>query len=313
MSVAADIGPRTGIGRQSRRRKVKLAPYLFISPFYLLFLAFGLLPILFSLAVSLYDWRGTQQATFTGLSNYQVLFHDADFFAALTNTIIVWLGSTVPMIFLALAFASILNSQRLRLRGLFRTIYFLPVVTSLVVTGLIFSVLFSTSYGLVNDVLQLFGIQPIDFLGDPAWMKPALILALLWRWTGNDMVIMLAGLQSIPGDIYEAARIDGASSIQSFWRITVPLMRPVILFDFIITTIGSFNLFEEPYVLFGGPGGNIGGTDNAGLVTGTLIYQNSFVYFNFGYGAAIAWIVALIIFVLSMLQLRVGSRNEVEA
>src|SRR5207248_6798417 len=105
MSVAADIGPRTGVGRRSRRRKLKLAPYLFISPFYLLFLAFGLLPIVFSLAVSLYDWRGTQQATFTGLSNYQVLFHDADFFAPLTNTVVVWLGSTVPMIFLALVFA----------------------------------------------------------------------------------------------------------------------------------------------------------------------------------------------------------------
>jgi cellobiose transport system permease protein len=304
------LAARTGLRRKQspRRSRFKIAPYLFISPFYLIFLAFGLVPIVLSLGVSLFDWQGVAEANFIGLSNFTVLLRDPDFLTALKNTVIVWLGSTVPMVFLALIFASILNSTLVRLRSVFRTIYFLPVVTSLVVTGLIFSLLFSTSYGLVNDVLQLFGIHPINFLSDPTWMKPTLILALLWRWTGNDMVIMLAGLQSIPSDIYEAARVDGATGIQSFWRITVPLMRPIIVFDFIISTIAAFNLFEEPYVLFGGSAGNIGGTENAGLVTGTLIYQNSFVYFNFGYGAAIAWVVALIIFVLSMLQLKLGNR-----
>lgn len=308
MAVAARTGAPSQSRRRSGRRWVKFAPYLFISPFYLLFLAFGLLPIVFSLAVSLFNWQGVAQAQFTGLTNYRVLLQDPDFLTALGNTVIVWLGSTVPMIFLALAFAAILNAQRLRLRGFFRTVYFLPVVTSLVVTGLIFSVLFDTSYGFVNDILRAAHLGPIAFLSDPNWMKPTLIMALLWRWTGNDMVIMLAGLQSIPGDIYEAAKVDGATGVQSFWRITVPLMRPIILFDFIISTIGAFNLFEEPYVLFGGSAGNIGGTENAGLVTGTLIYQNSFVYFNFGYGAAIAWVVALIIFALSMVQLKLGNR-----
>jgi lactose/L-arabinose transport system permease protein len=143
-------------------------------------------------------------------------------------------------------------------------------------------------------------------LADPTWMKPVLIIALLWRWTGNDMVIMLAGLQSIPGDLYEAARVDGASGPQMFWHITVPLMRPVILFDAIISTIGTFNLFAEPFVLFG----QNGGPGQAGMVTGTLLYQNAFVYFKFGYGAALAWVLALIIFVLSMLQLKLGSREE---
>jgi ABC-type sugar transport system permease subunit len=142
-------------------------------------------------------------------------------------------------------------------------------------------------------------------LADPTWMKPVLILALLWRWTGNDMVIMLAGLQSIPGDLYEAARVDGASGPQMFWHITVPLMRPVILFDAIISTIGTFNLFAEPFVLFG----QDGGIGQAGMVTGTLLYLNSFVYFKFGYGAALAWVLALIIFVLSMMQLKLGSRE----
>jgi lactose/L-arabinose transport system permease protein len=164
------------------------------------------------------------------------------------------------------------------------------------------------SFGLVNSALTVLGIAPINWLNDPAWMKAILILALLWRWTGNDMVIMLAGLQSIPGDLYEAARVDGATDVQSFWHITIPLMRPVILFDAIISTIGTFNLFAEPYVLFGGASGG-GGMGQAALVTGTFLYQNSFRYFKFGYASAIAWVLAAIIFALSMLQLKLGSRD----
>jgi lactose/L-arabinose transport system permease protein len=174
-----------------------------------------------------------------------------------------------------------------------------------VITGLVFKFLFNPSFGLVNRLLEPLGIAPGNMLADPTWMKPVLIIALLWRWTGNDMVIMLAGLQSIPGDLYEAARVDGASGPQMFWHITVPLMRPVILFDAIISTIGTFNLFAEPFVLFG----QNGGPGQAGMVTGTLLYQNAFVYFKFGYGAALAWVLALIIFVLSMLQLKLGSRE----
>jgi cellobiose transport system permease protein len=283
----------------------RAAPYVFVSPFYLIFLAFGLLPIVFSLGVSLYDWRGTTPGTYVGLTNYQVLLHDPAFYKALRNTVVVWLGSVPPMIVLALVFAVLLNSQQVRFRGFFRTVYFLPVVTSLVITGLIFKFLFNPTFGLANRLLEPFGIASTNMLADPTWMKPVLILALLWRWTGNDMVIMLAGLQSIPGDLYEAARVDGASGPQMFWHITVPLMRPVILFDAIISTIGTFNLFAEPFVLFG----QDGGIGQAGLVTGTLLYQNAFVYFKFGYGAALAWVLALIIFVLSMIQLRLGSRE----
>ena len=281
------------------------APYVFISPFYLIFLAFGLLPIVFSLGVSLYDWRGMTPGAFVGLNNYQVLLHDPAFLRRSGTRSIVWLGSVPPMILLALIFAVLLNSQRVRFRGVFRTIYFLPVVTSLVITGLIFKFLFNPTFGLINCVLAPLGIAPINLLADPNWVKPVLIMALLWRWTGNDMVIMLAGLQSIPDDLYEAARVDGASGPQMFWHITVPLMRPVILFDAIISTIGTFNLFAEPFVLFG----QDGGIGQAGLVTGTLLYQNAFVYFKFGYGAALAWVLAVIIFVLSMLQLKLGSRE----
>jgi cellobiose transport system permease protein len=305
MALALPALARWETARPRDRWWRRAAPYVFVSPFYLIFLAFGLLPIVFSLGVSLYDWRGTTPGAYVGPTNYQVLLQDPAFYKALRNTVFVWLGSVPPMIVLALVFAVLLNSQRVRFRGFFRTVYFLPVVTSLVITGLIFKFLFNPNFGLANRLLEPFGMASTNMLADPTWMKPVLILALLWRWTGNDMVIMLAGLQSIPGDLYEAARVDGASGPQMFWHITVPLMRPVILFDAIISTIGTFNLFAEPFVLFG----QDGGIGQAGLVTGTLLYQNAFVYFKFGYGAALAWVLALIIFALSMIQLKLGSRE----
>jgi ABC-type sugar transport system permease subunit len=305
MALALPTLARRETARPLDRWWRRAAPYVFVSPFYLIFLAFGLLPIVFSLGVSLYDWRGTTPGAYVGATNYQLLLHDPAFYTALRNTVFVWLGSVPPMILLALVFAVLLNSQRVRFRGFFRTVYFLPVVTSLVITGLIFKFLFNPNFGLANRLLEPFGISSTNMLADPTWMKPVLILALLWRWTGNDMVIMLAGLQSIPGDLYEAARVDGASGPQMFWHITVPLMRPVILFDAIISTIGTFNLFAEPFVLFG----QDGGIGQAGLVTGTLLYKNAFVYFKFGYGAALAWVLALIIFTLSMIQLKLGSRE----
>ena len=304
MGVAPINWQRGALHRLDRWWRAASA-YVFIAPFYIVFLAFGLLPIVFSLGVSLYDWRGTTPGEFVGLENYRVLLQDPSLYKALWNTVVVWLGSTPAIILLALIFAVLLNSRLVRFQGLFRTIYFLPVVTSLVVTGLIFGQLFSESYGLVNGLLALVGIAPINWLNEPVWMKPALILALMWRWIGNDMVIMLAGLQAIPSDLYEAARIDGATERQAFWHITVPLMQPVILFDAILSTIGAFNLFAEPYVLFG-PGGGIA---QSGLLTGTFLYQASFLFFKFGYGASIAWVLAIIISLLSMLQMKVGSRE----
>jgi ABC-type sugar transport system permease subunit len=183
-------------------------------------------------------------------------------------------------------------------------------VTSLVITGLVFSQLFSQSFGLINALLSRIGIAPVNWLAEPGTMKPILILAMLWRWTGNDMVIMLAGLQSLPTEIFEAARVDGASDTQIFFHITLPLLRPVILFDAIISTIGTFNLFAEPYALFGGATGGVG---QAGLVTGTLLYQNAFVFARYGSGSALAWVLAAIVFVLSLLQLRVSDDAAEEA
>lgn len=285
------------------------APYAFIAPFYLVFLIFGVFPILFSLGVSVMDWRGIEPGAFIGLGNYLALFQDASFYRALWNTAVIWVGTVPPMILAAVVLAVLLNERTTLFRSLYRTVYFLPVVTSLVITGLVFGQLFSQSFGLINALLGWFGVAPINWLAEPATMKPILILAMLWRWTGNDMVIMLAGLQSIPTEIFEAARVDGASDAQIFLHITLPLLRPVILFDAIISTIGTFNLFAEPYALFGGATGGVG---QAGLVTGTLLYQNAFVFARYGYGSALAWVLAVIVFVLSLLQMRV-SDDAVEA
>jgi len=304
-SAAESLSASRAAVRRRDRWWRTVSPYVFISPFYITFLIFGLLPIGFSLVVSLTNWRGTARPQFIGLQNYATLLQDPGLPKALLNTVYVWIGSVPTMIFLALIFAVILNSRLVRGRNAFRTVYFLPQVTSLVITGLVFGQLFSTSFGLVNTVLVAVGGNAINWLADPRFMKAVLVMALVWRWVGNDMVIMLAGLNSIPGDIYEAAIVDGASGVQSFFFITVPLMRPVILFDFVITTIGIFGLFAEPFVLFG-PGG---GVKQAGLVTGTLIYQYSFQLFKFGYGAAVAWVVGVIIIFFSMLQLRLGNRE----
>jgi cellobiose transport system permease protein len=290
---------------QDRWRRA--TPYLFISPFFVIFALFGVIPILFSLAVSLTDWRGVRVGQFVGLENFVALFGDAKFLKALVNTGVIWVGSVPTMIFLAVLFAVLINSRTTLFRNLYRTVYFLPVVTSLVVTGLVFSQLFSQSYGMINNVLLAFGLKPVNWLGEPALMKLVLVLALLWRWTGNDMVIMLAGLQSIPGELFEAATVDGANERQIFFGITIPLLMPVILFDLIISTIGTFNLFGEPYALFGGPDG---GAYQGALVTGTYLYQTSFVFSKFGYGAAMTWVLALLILVLSWVQNRIGGRSE---
>ncbi len=298
------------LSRHAPLRRRDWAPYAFIAPFYLVFLVFGVFPILFSLGVSMMDWRGIDPGAFVGLGNYVALFQDASFYRALWNTAVIWVGTVPPMILAAVVLAVLLNERTTRFRSLYRTVFFLPVVTSLVITGLVFSQLFSQSFGLINALLSRIGIAPVNWLAEPGTMKPILILAMLWRWTGNDMVIMLAGLQSLPTEIFEAARVDGASDTQIFFHITLPLLRPVILFDAIISTIGTFNLFAEPYALFGGATGGVG---QAGLVTGTLLYQNAFVFARYGSSSALAWVLAAIVFVLSLLQLRVSDDAAEEA
>jgi ABC-type sugar transport system permease subunit len=284
----------------------KLAPYAFISPFYILFVVFGAFPILFSAFISLTNWEGVRPWQFVGLDNYRILFSDPSFSRSLVNIFIIALGYQPIFLLLALVFAVLLNDVSLRFRSFFRTVYFLPVVTSLVVVGLVFMMLLDPKYGLVNTALSMFCVETIHWLDDPPWMRVVVILALIWRWTGYEMIIMLAGLQAIPLDVYESAKVDGANSVQSFLHITVPLMKPVILFCVVLSTIGSFNIFDEAYVFFG----TGGGSQEAGLVPGVFLYRSAFTYFKFGYASAFAYILGAIIVFFSVIQLRLGRERQ---
>lgn len=292
--------------RPSRIRWHKLAPYLFISPFFIIFLIFGFYPIVFSGYISLHQWTGLKAPVFIGLNNYATLLKDPDFLTAMRNTILLTLISGPVTIGGGLILAVILNNKLIRFRNVFRSIFYLPLVMSLVVASQVFSLMLGNPFGLVNEFLSRIGIERISFLNQPNLTILVLVVLITWKYIGNDLVIMLAGLQSIPPELNEAALVDGASSLQIFFRITIPLMRPVILFDIVLSTISTFNIFAEPYTLFG----ITGGANQSGLVTGLLLYRTSFNFFKFGYGSAMAYIIGLIIFVLSLIQLRLGTSDS---
>jgi ABC-type sugar transport system permease subunit len=278
---------------------------LFISPFFIIFLIFGLFPIVFSGWISLNDWTGLNPPVFIGLNNYRNLLKDPDFLLALRNTVVLLLFSGPLTIGGGLLLAVILNNRLVRFRNVFRTIFYLPLVVSLIVASQVFSLLLGNPFGLFNEVLARLGFQRVSFLTEPSLAILVLVILITWKYIGNDLVIMLAGLQSIPPELGEAALVDGANARQVFWHITLPLMRPVILFDIVLSTINTFNIFAEPYTLFS----LSGGVRQSGLVTGLLLYRTSFQFFKFGYGSAMAYILGLIIFVLSLIQLRVGTRE----
>ncbi len=285
----------------------KTAPYVFISPFFVLFGIFGAFPILFAIWISFQDWKGVRAGEFVGLENYARLFTDANFHIALSNTIILGIFIIPLMVFFSLSFANLLN-QPIRGRVIYRTAYFLPVVTSLVVVGILFEFFFGSTYSPLANLFELFDLEFKGLLGNAIFIKPAILIMVLWRWVGYNMMIMLAGLQSIPYELYEAARIDGASGLQAFVHITVPLMRRVIAFAAILSTIGMFNLFDEAYMLVGPSGG----VDRAGLLMGLIIYKQAFLNFKFGYASALAYANALFIIALSFLQIFASERGAAD-
>ncbi len=285
----------------------KAAPYVFVSPFFILFAIFGAFPIVYSLYISFHDWQGLRPGEFIGLQNYRLMLGDPQFHKAMLNTFVVGLGYVPIMILLALGFATILT-RKIRFQGVYRLAYFLPVITSLVVVGIVFSFLFGSPYTPLAPLFAALGFQGASMLSNPALIKPAIVLMSLWRWTGYNMMIMLAGLQTIPEELYDAGKIDGTSGIQAFRHITVPLMSRVIAFSAILSTIGTFNLFDEVYMLVG----RTGGVGEAGLVTGLLIYRTAFQSYRFGYAASIAYAVAVVIVALSLLQMLVSERTVSE-
>ncbi|KRE46925.1 cellobiose transport system permease protein [Paenibacillus sp. V4I3] len=290
-----------------RGLKTYLAPYLMISPFYILFIVFGLFPILFSLYLAFHSWDGLGPMEFVGLRNFRnLLTDDPDFWKSVGNTFVIWFFSTLPQLFLALVVAFLLNAAFVRFKDFYRAVYFLPNITSIVAVAIIFGSFFGSQFGLINGLLQVVGLPRIEWINDPFWVKVAVSLMVIWRWTGYNAIIYLAGLQSIPHDLYEAATIDGASRKQQFFSITLPLLKPIILFTVILSTIGGMQLFTEPLILVG----NTGGATKGGLTLVLYLYNQAFGNQLFGYASAIAWMLFLIIGIFSFLNWKFVSRGE---
>lgn len=275
----------------------KIFPYLLIAPAVILFLIFTAYPIFASLILSFQTYEGGAYV-FAGLSNYARMLEDSIFWTAMGNTFIIFIFQVPIMLLLAMVLASVLNSQLLKLKGFFRVSFFLPAVTSLVAYSLLFSIMLQNN-GIINEFLGIFGISSIPWLSDPFWAKVSIILAMTWRWTGYNMVIFLAALQNIPDEMYEAASMDGAGKIRQFFSITVPNLKPIILFTGIFSTIGTLQLFDEPFNL------TKGGPADSTMTLGLYIYENGFEYFDFSYGSAIAYVVVMLVAILSFIQFKV--------
>ncbi|MEO7913649.1 MAG: sugar ABC transporter permease [Roseiflexaceae bacterium] len=288
-----------------RRHRQTLTAYLFILPGMALFLVWTLYPLVFSFVMSFAQWNLIKPSRFVGLENYARALNDPVFWLALRNTISYTLITVPGQMILGLA-AALLLDRPLRARALFRTIYYLPVVTSWVVVSLIFSYLYNGQAGLINWLLRD-GLHLIDkninWLGEPLTANLAIATLGIWKGVGWTMVIFMAGLQSIPQEIYEAAAIDGANSWQSLRRITLPLIRQTSLFILVLLTIGGFQVFISVYLMTGGK--PLHRTD----VLLTYMYSNAFEFLDLGYGSALSYLFALIVFSLSMLQIRLLRRK----
>ncbi|WP_416977363.1 carbohydrate ABC transporter permease [Streptomyces sp. T028] len=285
--------------------------YAAISPFYLLFVGFGLVPVGFSLYLSFHRWDGLGPMEWAGLSQYQYLLGDSDFWSSIGNTIVIWALATFPMIFLAMVTAVLLNSA-VRFKNAYRFAYFLPNVTSVVAIAIIFGSVFSTNFGLVNALLQAVGLDQVAWLNTPWGIKVAIATLMTWQWTGYNAIIFLAGLQTIPGELYEAARMDGAGPVQTFFRITLPMMRQVLLFVLVISTVTGLQSFSEPQVLLQNTSNDStfsGGPDHAGRTMVLYFFQQTFDNNDFGYGAAVAWGIFLVVVLFSIINWRLVQRR----
>lgn len=276
--------------------------YLFIAPFFLTFAVFGVYPFLFSVYLSFAEWKGFGPIELVGFANYERLWSDAVFWQSMLNGVIIFFLSVPPMVLLALILAVVLNSPRVRGFGIFRTIIFVPYITNMVAAGFVFRLLFEQQNGLVNIMLGAVGVPAVPWLESVWGARVALTLLILWHYLGYNMVIMLAGLQTVPREVLDAAKVDGANAVESFFYITTPMMRPVILFVVILSTMGSFNLFTEVYILTGG------GPVNATITPILDIFNQAFGNFRFGYASAMSYVYFAVILVLSLLQLRFVGR-----
>jgi lactose/L-arabinose transport system permease protein len=280
-------------------------PFLFISPFYLLFAAFAVYPIIYSVWLSLHDWRGVGPMRWVGADNYRRLLDDNLFWETMLNSLILFFIYVPLMTFLAVVLATIVNSGYLRLQGMWRALIFLPHITSMVAAGYTFRLILDTHSGAANTALGWVGLGPVAWLDDRWWARVSLGLMMIWAWLGYNTVIMLAGLQTVPPELAEAARVDGAGRVQVFCQITVPLLRPVIVFAVTLSIIGTFQMYTEPLILTNG--GPIRATQTPVME----IFNTTFQNLKFGYAAAMSYVYFAVIVIATLVQFRFVSRDQV--
>ncbi len=285
------------------------AAWWFLAPALLVLGVFFLLPVIAALALSLTDYdlyalADIRHLRFVALGNYWDLLHQKAFWSALGHTFYFVIVGVPLSLMVSLGAALLLNSPLARCKAFFRTALFAPVVTTVVAVAVVWRYILNTKYGLLNYVLGAVGIHPVDWLGDPHWAMPSIILFAVWKNFGYNMIILLAGLQAIPKDLYEAARIDGASALQQFRHITLPMLGPTLLMVGILTVSGYFQLFAEPYVMT--EGGPLQSTTSVLY----LMYNEGFKWWNFGAASAVAFLLFVIMFAVTALMLRLGRRGE---
>ncbi len=290
------------------RLSPKVAPYVFLSPFVILFAVFGIFPLGFSLYLAFQSWEptsGLDAMEFVGASNFVFALQDEWFWKSLKNTAWLAIASGVPQHLVAIPLAVFIHTSFKKLRNGVVGAYFMPYITSTVAIAILFSSLFSTDYGLINVAIKLIGqvpglgalmpMDPVDWLNDPDNIKPAVAMIVFWRYVGFNVVLYLAALQTIPGDIYEAATMDGAGRLQQFFYITLPSLKPMIFFGVTLSVIGGLQLFEEPFILTGGRGGS----DQSGMTTAIYLYRMAFDFNDFGAASAMSWLLFFLVAALT--------------
>jgi cellobiose transport system permease protein len=323
MAVMTNRHPPPTDSRESRRAAqprsrrfafhrvdTKLSPYLYIAPFFVVFGVFGLFPLLYTAYVSLTGWRVDRpgsEGKLIGFDNYVTLWHDPLFWNALKVTVFIGLISTIPQLMLALGLAHMLN-YRLRGRTLFRLGVLLPNVTSVAAVTIIFVQLFGRDYGLINWFLGLMGVDHVDFQAGTLSSWIAISVIVTWRWTGYNALIYLASMQAIPFELYETAAIDGASRWRQFWSITVPMLRPTIIFTVIVSTIGALQLFGEPLLFNPSQTPSSGGSQHQFQTLALYTYDQFWQKFKYGYGAAISWAMFIVIILIVGINLILARR-----
>lgn len=298
-------------GKQALPRYRGKAPYWFLLPYLLLTSVFLLYPLFKAAVLAFYQTNGAQSRAFVGFGNFTFLAKDPVFHRALVNTTLFMLASVCLQLPLSLGLALLLNSGKDKLKGFFRLVLFSPNLVGQVFVGILFGVLFTPRYGLINRFSQAlvgWGLEE-QWLGNPALVLPAIVLTSLWIWVGFNMIYFLAALQSVDKSLEEAARVDGARPFQVFWHVTLPAMRPVLVFVVVTSIVGSYQLFELPLALL--PQSNGAGPDNSGLTVITYLNNVAFNGGDLGLGSAVGWVVAFIVFAISVIQIKLtGVANE---